>query len=129
MKSRVVFKSESNEWRTPKAVYDALNAEFGFEFDPCPMDDQSVWDSLILPWRFPAFCNPPYSRLAEWVAKAFEESKRGMVVLLIPARTDTKWWHEYVMKAKEIRFIKGRLRFGNAKNPAPFPSCIVVFGT
>src|SRR5258707_14923054 len=127
MIQRNTYKSYSNEWRTPQALYDALHAEFGFEFDACPMDTQSVWDSLILPWSFPAFCNPPYSRLADWVAKAYEESKRGTVVLLIPARTDTKWWHDYVMHATEIRFIKGRLRFGDAKNSAPFPSCVVVF--
>ena len=126
--NRVVFKSTSDEHRTPKAVYDALNAEFGFCFDPCPMDDQGFWDSLAIPWEFPAFCNPPYSDIARWVRKAFEESARGVVVLLIPSRTDTRWWHDHVMKAREIRFIRGRLKFGDAQHSAPFPSCIVVFG-
>lgn len=129
MKSRVVFKSITDEWRTPKSVYDALNAEFEFKFDPCPMDEQGFWDSLALPWKFPAFVNPPYSDIANWVKKSFEESANGIVVMLIPSRTDTLWWHKYVMNAKEIRFIKGRLKFGNAKNSAPFPSCIVVFAS
>lgn len=125
--NRVVFKSMSDEWRTPASVYNALNTEFGFRFDPCPIDNQGFWDSLAIPWEFPAFCNPPYSDIGAWVKKAWGESARGTVVLLIPSRTDTRWWHDYVMKAKEIRFIKGRLKFGDAKNSAPFPSCIVVF--
>lgn len=125
--NRVLFKSMSDEWRTPKSVYDALDAEFHFRFDPCPMEGGSPWDSLYLPWQFPAFCNPPYSKISSWVEKAFQESAKGIVVLLVPSRTDTRWWHKYVMKAKEIRFIKGRLKFGNAKNSAPFPSCVVIF--
>lgn len=130
MKSRVVFKSMSDEWRTPSALYAELDREFHFDLDPCPMD-VDVWDGLYLPWRFPAFVNPPYSSIAKWVKKAFEESMRepgGKVVMLIPSRTDTRWWHEYIMKATEIRFIKGRLKFGGAKHGAPFPSCVVVFG-
>lgn len=125
--NRIVFKSQSDEWRTPKSVYDALNTEFQFVYDPCPMDDQCLWDSLYLPWKTPAFCNPPYSDIAKWVEKAFQESARGLVVMLIPSRTDTRWWHDYVMHAKEIRFIKGRLKFGDAKTGAPFPSAVVVF--
>lgn len=124
MKSSVVFSSMSDEWSTPASIYDSLDAEFGFRFDPCPLGGTN---GLDIPWQFPTFCNPPYSQIGKWVAKGFEESKQGTVVFLIPSRTCTRWWHEYVMKAKEIRFIKGRLKFGNAKNPAPFPSCIVVF--
>lgn len=124
--NRVLFKSASNEWSTPKDVYEALNQEFGFKDDPCPMG--GVWDGLYRAWVSPAFCNPPYSRIAHWVKKAYEEWSRGITsVLLIPSRTDTRWWHDYVMKASEIRFIKGRLRFGEAVNAAPFPSCVVVF--
>ena len=123
--NRVLFKSMTDEWRTPKSIYDALNIEFNFIFDPCPMG--GVWDGLHRPWSFPAFCNPPYSHIKEWVQRAYLESTHGTVVLLIPSRTDTRWWHDYVMKASEIRFIKGRLKFGNAKNNAPFPSCVVVF--
>jgi site-specific DNA-methyltransferase (adenine-specific) len=75
------------------------------------------------------YCNPPYGRqIGAWIKKAYDESKKGKtVVMLLPCRTDTRWWHEYVMKAKEIRFIKGRLKFGGAKTNAPFPSCVVVF--
>lgn len=125
--NRVVFTSLSDEWRTPASVYASLNAEFAFRFDPCPMDDQSPWDGLHLPWQFPAFVNPPYSAIAKWVEKAYREAERGTVVMLIPSRTDTRWWHEFVMKADEIRFVKGRLKFGTAKHNAPFPSCVVVF--
>lgn len=124
--NRVLFKSATDEWSTPKDVYDALDSEFKFTDDPCPMG--GVWDGLYRPWISPAFCNPPYSRISHWAKKAYEEWQRGITsVLLIPSRTDTRWWHDYVMKATEIRFIKGRLRFGDAKNAAPFPSCIVVF--
>ena len=123
--NRVLFKSMSDEWQTPKSVYESLNSEFKFMFDPCPMG--GLWDGINRAWEFPAFCNPPYKRIKDWVKKAFEESRHGTVVLLIPSRTDTRWWHEYVMKAKEIRFIKGRLKFGDSKNAAPFPSCVVVF--
>lgn len=117
----------TDEWRTPKSVYDALDTEFHFKFDPCPQDPDAIWDGINRPWDFPAFCNPPYSDIGTWVKKAYEEGRIGTVVMLIPSRTDTRWWHAYVMKAKEIRFIKGRLKFGDAKNSAPFPSCVVVF--
>jgi phage N-6-adenine-methyltransferase len=124
--ANVLFKSLSDEWRTPASVYDALHAEFGFVLDPCPMRDE-FWDGLFRPWQFPAFCNPPYSQISAWVKKAFEESRRGRVVLLTPSRTDTRWWHDYVMRASEIRFIRGRLRFNGSKHNAPFRSCVVVF--
>lgn len=124
--NRVVFKSESNEWSTPSDVYGKLNEEFGFNDDPCPLN--GIWDGIYRDWTSPVFCNPPYSRIKDWVKKAYEESLLGkVVVLLIPSRTDTRWWHDYCMKASEIRFIKGRLKFGDSKNAAPFPSCIIVF--
>jgi hypothetical protein len=124
--NRVLFKSATDEWATPDDVYSTLNAEFHFKDDPCPMG--GIWDGLYRAWKSPAFVNPPYSRIGHWTKKAFEEQQCGIVsVLLIPSRTDTRWWHDYVMKATEIRFIKGRLKFGNAVNSAPFPSCIVVF--
>lgn len=86
-----------------------------------------VWDGLYINWGSRTFCNPPYSQIKYWIRKAWEESQLGKtVVLLIPSRTDTRWWHEYVMKG-EIRFIRGRLRFGSAKFNAPFPSAIVIF--
>lgn len=126
--NRVLFKSEKQDWTTPADVYDGLNAEFHFMFDPCIPNPQWGQDGLVIPWHSPAFVNPPYADIARWVRKAHAEWKRGLtVVLLIPSRTDTRWWHDYVMEATEIRFIKGRLRFGGAKNAAPFPSCVVVF--
>lgn len=77
-------------------------------------------------WR--TFCNPPYGRvIGDWVKKAYEESRNGLVVMLLPARTDTKWFHEYIYGKAEIRFLKGRLKFGDSVNSAPFPSMIVVF--
>ncbi len=124
--NRVVFKSGSDEWKTPKAVYDSLNQEFQFNDDPCPLNE--VWDGLYRPWGTSTFCNPPYSRIKHWIEHAYQEWERGnTVVLLIPSRTDTRWWHDYCMKATEIRFIKGRLRFGDAVWSARFPSCIFIF--
>lgn len=124
-----MFTSHSDEWHTPAAVYEALDAEFGFDYDPCPLYAGGlISDGLLADWGRVTFCNPPYSRISEWVRKAHQEAQRGnTVVLLIPARTDTRWWHDHVMQAAEIRFIKGRLRFGAAKTGAPFPSCIVVW--
>lgn len=123
---KVHFSSERQNWKTPKAFYQALDAEFRFKFDPCPSNPE--FDGLKKQWNSPAFCNPPYSDIEKWVEKAYEEHRKGAtVVLLIPSRTDTKWWHDYVMLADEIRFVKGRLKFDEHKNSAPFPSCVVVF--
>lgn len=124
--NRVLFSSASDEWATPREVYDALNAEFGFVDDPCPLGG-SV-NGLMREWRSPCFVNPPYSDVLAWMEKAKLEADAGKtVVLLVPARTCTRWFHDYAMKASEVRFIRGRLRFGDAVAPAPFPSCIVVF--
>lgn len=125
--NRSLFSSASDHWKTPSEVYEALDKEFDFDFDPCPLKEDKS-DGLKIRWGQRNFVNPPYSSIKDWIKKGFEEWQKGKtVVFLIPSRTDTKWWHEYVMKATEIRFIKGRLKFGNAKNSAPFPSCIVVF--
>lgn len=124
----VHFLSQTVEWPTPKAVYDTLNAEFGFDFDPCPFggsDDGLA--SLFCSWVGKrVFCNPPYGRgLNKWLERGLEAQ---IAVFLIPARTDTKWFHEIVLpNAQEIRFIKGRLKFGDATNSAPFPSMLVIF--
>jgi len=124
--NRVLFQSERQNWKTPKAFYQALDAEFGFDFDPCPPNPE--FDGLNVSWKDRNFVNPPYKNLADWVKKSYEESKTGKTcVMLIPSRTDTRWWHDYVMKASEIRFIKGRLKFDEHKFSAPFPSCVVVF--
>lgn len=123
--NRIVFSSASDHWATPTEVYNRLNTEFHFVDDPCPLDGDGGLDR---PWGSPVFCNPPYSDLKSWTKKAFDEANHGKtVVLLIPSRTDTRWWHDYVMKATEIRFLKGRLKFGQAKNNAPFPSCVVIY--
>lgn len=123
----VHFLSQNMNWRTPEKFYKELDKEFHFDFDPCPSNPIS--NGLEISWGERNYVNPPYGqKLKIWIKKAFEESKKGkLVVLLIPSRTDTKYWHEYIMKADEIRFIKGRLKFSDHKNSAPFPSCIVVF--
>ena len=124
--NRILFKSEKQNWKTPKAFYQALDAEFRFDFDPCP--PKPDFDGLSIEWGAVNFVNPPYSQVARWVKKGYQESVKGKtVVFLIPSRTDTRWWHEYVMAAKEIRFIKGRLIFEGSKFNAPFPSCVVIF--
>lgn len=141
-----MFSSANNKWCTPKGFFDKLNKEFNFTLDPCalpksalckkyftPDDDglKQSWDNEIV------FCNPPYGReIGKWIKKAFE-SVGGVVVLLIPARTDTKYFHDYIYGKAEIRFIKGRLKFVdmdyNGKeedrkmSPAPFPSMVVVY--
>ena len=114
-------------WKTPKALYAQLDAEFGFDFDPCPPNPS--FDGLSVEWGGANFVNPPYGReLPKWIEKGFKEWKKGkLVVFLIPSRTDTRWWHDFVMQAEEIRLIKGRLHFDDAKGAAPFPSCVVVF--
>jgi site-specific DNA-methyltransferase (adenine-specific) len=115
------------DWRTPEALYDQLDAEFGFDFDPCPPEPH--FDGLSVAWGQSNFVNPPYGReLPKWIAKAHAESLLGKtVVLLIPSRTDTRWWHEHVMAADEIRYLKGRITFQGAAHPAPFPSAIAIW--
>jgi site-specific DNA-methyltransferase (adenine-specific) len=124
--NRVHFSSATDEWGTPESFYKKLNQEFNFDFDPCPLGGKV--NGLLLPWGNRTFVNPPYSDIKSWMKKGYEESLEGnLIVFLIPSRTDTKWWHQYVMKATEIRFIQGRLHFNNHKNPAPFPSCVAIF--
>lgn len=133
-----LFSSNSAEWETPWPFFRRLDAEFRFTLDVCarPENAKCAWyfspeqDGLRQPWApETCFMNPPYGReIGKWVKKAFLEAQKGAtVVCLLPARTDTAWWHEYVMRAAEIRFVKGRLRFGGAANGAPFPSAVVVF--
>ena len=125
--NKVHFSSHKQNWETPKEFYDELNKEFNFDFDPCP--SKPTFDGLTCAWGMRNFVNPPYGReLPKWVEKSYNVSLGGrLVVMLIPSRTDTRYWHDYVMKAKEIRFIKGRLKFDGYKNSAPFPSCVVVY--
>lgn len=134
-----LFTSNKDDWETPQNLFDELNAEFDFEVDVCADNYNSKCDSyydeglnaLECDWskgHTSAFMNPPYGRrIGEFVKKAYDESQKGCtVVCLLPSRTDTKWWHDYCMKG-EVRFIKGRLKFSNSNNSAPFPSAIVIF--
>lgn len=128
--NRVLFSSASDHWATPKCVYDDLDREFSFTFDPCPL--MSVEDGAKIRWHGRVFCNPPYSRIDEFLRRGLFHLAKGdadILVFLIPSRTDTAWFHDYCLKAAEVRFIRGRLKFGDAKNSAPFPSMIVVFRT
>jgi site-specific DNA-methyltransferase (adenine-specific) len=140
MNTAVMFSSQTDLWATPQEFYDKLNAEFQFTLDPCATSQNAKCekyytrkeDGLKQNWQGETvFCNPPYGRvIKDWVKKCYEESRKEntTVVMLIPARTDTSYFHDYIYnKAKEIRFIRGRLKFGNAKNSAPFPSMVVVF--
>ena len=126
----VHFLSMTTHWATPKSVYDVLDKEFHFTDDPCPLHwCPQFGDGLSRDWGSVSFVNPPYGRQIKfWISKALAESRKGKtIVCLIPSRTDTGWWHDYVMQASEIRFVRGRLKFGGAKHNAPFPSAVVVF--
>ena len=132
-----MFSSKSDIWATPKDFFSSLNAEFNFTLDPCALPENAKCKKFYTPdqnglnqdWSGEiVFCNPPYSEVSKWVEKAYREAKRGAkTVMLIPSRTDTKWFHEFIYQKHEIRFVKGRLKFGDQKNSAPFPSMVVVF--
>lgn len=139
MINKALFTSNTPEWETPQDFFDELNKEFKFKLDVCATPKNRKCekyiikevDSLRVDWTKQTkgwkWMNPPYGReIGEWIKKASQERK---VVALLPARTDTKYFHEYIYKKKnvEIRFIKGRLKFSNAKNSAPFPSMVVIF--
>ena len=125
----VHFSSLRSHWKTPESLYEILNKEFCFNFDPCPYNEAPEFDGLSIAWGKRTFCNPPYGRtIGKWISKGYDEWKKGKtIVFLIPSRTDTIWWHEFIMKATEIRFIEGRLKFSNHHNSAPFPSAVVIF--
>lgn len=139
MNTDLMFSSKSNEWATPQEFFNKLNDEFHFTLDPCSTHENAkckkhytiVEDGLKQSWGGnTVFCNPPYGRhIKYWVKKAYEESKKEntTVVMLIPSRTDTIYFHDYIYHKSEIRFIKGRLKFGNSNNPAPFGSMIVIY--
>lgn len=132
----VMFSQTTDEWPTPQWLFDALDKEFGFTLDPCSDGSNakcarfySVRDSgLLKDWGTETvFMNPPYSQCSAWMHKAYAAAQAGAtVVCLVPARTDTAWWHRYAMKG-EIRLLRGRLKFGDAQNSAPFPSAVIVF--
>ena len=126
MRTAPMFSSASEHWATPADTYAALDAEFGFTLDPCPLSENPLECGLSRPWTGErVYCNPPYGRgVSAWLAKAKEAT---LAVYLLPARTDTRWWHDYAMQADEIRFLRGRLKFGGSTNSAPFPSVVLVF--
>ena len=153
MNNALMFSKASDEWSTPQECYDALDAEFGFDYDAAAsldnrkhelyfgMDhvDPKLRDALTVPWDEwgdTFWLNPPYSKCREFIAKAANEARNGCTtVCLVPSRTDTRWWHEHVWDHEthqprpgvEVRFIKGRLKFGGATAGAPFPSVVIVF--
>jgi hypothetical protein len=124
----VVFSSKSDHWATPPDFYAKLDAEFAFTFDPCPL--MSDVDGVKARWTGRVFCNPPYSAIDRFLAKGLwhlSQNDCELVVYLIPARTDTAWFHDYCYGKAEIRFVRGRLKFGDGKGSAPFPSMLVIF--
>jgi len=138
IKNKALYASKTDSWGTPEKLYQELNKIYKFKLDPCcdelnKKHDKNYFtkkdNGLIQDWSKykSVFMNPPYGReIKSWVKKAYEENKKGcLVVCLLPARTDTKWFHDYIYKKHRIDFIKGRLRFGNAIENAPFPSMIV----
>lgn len=138
MNTELMFSSKTDLWETPQEIFDKLDAKFHFDLDVCALPENAKCsryytpgdNGLIQPWAGVCWCNPPYGReIGKWVQRAFTESSSGnaTVVMLLPARTDTRWFHEYIYGKAEIHFIKGRLKFGGCKNSAPFPSMIVAF--
>lgn len=145
--TELMFSSKSDDWATPQDLFDKLDAEFDFTLDVCATPENAKCakyftrgqNGLARGWYGErVWCNPPYGReISTWVEKCSTACARAkdipinapeLAVMLLPARTDTRWWHDYVIShAAEVRFIKGRLKFGGHKNSAPFPSAIVVF--
>ena len=140
---KVLFSSKKMDWCTPQMFFDALNTEFNFTLDAAATDKTAKCveyftpanDGLSQSWKTDGavFCNPPYGReIGKWVRKACDEARNGTtIVLLIPARTDTSYWHDYIFGKAEVRFVRGRLKFtdddGNVAAPAPFPSAVVIY--
>jgi len=134
------FSSTSVERETPQALFDKLNNEFHFTLDPCATLENTKCskyytkeqDGLKQDWSGDiVYCNPPYGKeMTKWIKKSIEESKKGAIcVVLIPARTNTNWWHDLCMKATEIRFLRGRPKFGNMKHGLPFPLALLIFSS
>lgn len=146
MNTEVMFSSKSDEWETPQDLFDKLNAEFSFTLDVCATPENAKCsafyteddDGLKQDWQGNCWMNPPYGReIGKWIEKAAWAAKTtaNLVVCLLPARTDTRWWHKWIWDTEQqkpytgvkVRFIKGRLKFGGCSNSAPFPSAIVIF--
>lgn len=140
MNTEVMFSSKTDMWETPQELFDKLDEEFHFTLDVCAVPENAKCnrfyspedDGLFQPWDGIVWCNPPYDRkISDWVEKAYWENLTygQTIVMLLPARTDTRWFHEFVLGKAEIRFIRGRLKFGGSQNSAPFPSMIVIFNS
>ncbi len=134
-----LYSSKTPEWETPQGLFDDLDREFGFTLDACATDENAkvpgryftkAQDGLVQDWdRQIVWMNPPYGgEIGRWVRKA-SEARGGTVVCLLPARTDTRWFHDYVYGKAEVRFVKGRLRFGSSAVNAPFPSMVAIFSS
>ncbi len=134
-----MFSSKTDLWATPQDFFDKLNEEFQFDLDVCALPENAKCeryftpeaDGLMQPWTGNVWCNPPYGRdIGLWVSRGYTSTKLGyanVVVMLLPVRSDTRWFHDFVLGKAEVRFVKGRLKFGDSKNSAPFPSMVVVF--
>ena len=133
----VHYSSKKHDWTTPRDFWEKLHTEFQFTLDAAASPENALCeryfteqdDGLSQSWQGVVWCNPPYGRqISQWIEKAYQESRKGVtVVMLIPARTDTKAWHEIIFPHAEVRFLRGRLRFSNAAGNAPFPCAVVVF--
>ncbi len=135
MNKELMFSSKTDLWSTPQDLFDKYNEKYHFETDVCALPENAKCEKFFTPeidglkqeWTGVCWCNPPYGRqIGKWVEKACNSA--ATVVMLLPARTDTKWFHDYCLQYGKIEFLLGRLKFGGCKNPAPFPSMIVVFG-
>lgn len=138
MITKGLMSSNTDDWATPIKFYEELDKEFDFDLDPCATHENHKCkkyytkeeNGLIHSWKNRrVFCNPPYGReIGEWVEKAFNENKDNnvFIVMLLPARTDTRWFHNWIYNKHEIRFLKGRLKFNDGKQSAPFPSMLVI---
>jgi phage N-6-adenine-methyltransferase len=137
-KNSPLFSHNKDDWRTPKDLFDKLNEKWKFTLDAAADDTNHLCDNyftekdnaLEQDWTGRVYCNPPYSMNKQFVQKAFTEYVRQhteVIVMLLPSRTDVRWFHDYVYHIAEIEFIKGRLKFSESKNSAPFPSMIVVW--
>lgn len=134
MSMDVHYSSATDLWETPQEFFDVLNEEFHFGTDVCALPENAKCEKFYSPeqnglkqeWTGVCWCNPPYGRqIGKWVEKAAKSD--ATVVMLLPARTDTKWFHDWILPNAEVRFVRGRLRFGGSNNNAPFPCMVVVF--
>jgi site-specific DNA-methyltransferase (adenine-specific) len=133
----VTLRHKKDEWSTPRDRWAEWDAEFGFTLDPAATPENALCsryftikdDGLAQDWGTEiVWCNPPYSRVAKWVEKGYAAAQAGAtVVMLVKSTTGTIWWHEFVEGQAEVRFLRGRLRFGDATSSAPFPSALLVF--